>query len=128
YAQKPLDLLAARGCDLLLNLSCSPFTQGKNQKRNRVFSQKARKLRLPLFYVNCVSLQNNGKTLYTFDGRSTAYAPDGAVVAEMPAYARQTLAIQVERRGGKTTLAASGSQAGAAPSKPALPDGKPLPE
>src|SRR6185503_13099816 len=104
YAQKPLDLLAARGCDLLLNLSCSPFTQGKNQKRNRVFSQKARKLGLPLFYVNCVSLQNNGKTIYTFDGRSTAYGPDGAVIAEMPAYARETLTVEVRKRGKKSSL------------------------
>lgn len=86
YAQKPLSILGSKGCDFLLNLSCSPFTQGKNQKRNRVFSQKVRAIGAPLVYVNCISLQNNGKTLYTFDGRSTAYGADGAVRAELPAF------------------------------------------
>ena len=98
YAQKPLEVLGSKGCHLLLNLSCSPFTQGKNEKRNRVFSQKVAALGIPLFYVNCVSLQNNGKTLYTFDGRSTAYGADGRVIAEMPAYESDIFTIQVDKQ------------------------------
>lgn len=86
YPHKPLSILGRKGCDLLINLSCSPFTQGKNQKRHRVFGAHARRLGRPLFYVNAVSLQNNGKTLFTFDGRSTAYGPDGSVVSELPAF------------------------------------------
>ena len=96
YFQKPLEVLGRKGCDFLLNLSCSPFTQGKNDKRNRVFAQKVRAAGAPLFYVNGVSLQNNGKTLYTFDGRSTAYGKDGAVFAEMPAYRQEILALRMD--------------------------------
>src|SRR6185436_19826559 len=70
-----------------------------------------------------VSLQNNGKTIYTFDGRSTAYGPDGAVIAEMPAYARETLAVEVRKRGKKSALTPLEGRP-----KPAVPDGKPLPE
>jgi NAD+ synthase (glutamine-hydrolysing) len=51
-----------------------------------------------------VSLQNNGKTLYTFDGRSTAYGADGTVRAEMPAYAQSVLPLPVEWRNGKADL------------------------
>jgi NAD+ synthase (glutamine-hydrolysing) len=122
YAQKPLEILAGRGCDFLVNLSCSPFTQGKNQKRNRLFSQKARKLGLPLFYVNAVSLQNNGKTLYTFDGRSTAYGADGAVIAELPAFRQETSVLRVEKRGKKTAVALPEGAPARAPKGEALPE------
>ena len=125
YPQKPLAILGRKGCDLILNLSCSPFTQGKNQKRHRVFSAHARGLGLPLFYVNAVSLQNNAKTLFTFDGRSTAYGPDGAVVAEMPAFAR---ALSVQRLAWSATADARLApipEPGAP--VPAIPDGLPPP-
>jgi NAD+ synthase (glutamine-hydrolysing) len=93
YAQKPLEVLGGKACDFFLNLSCSPFTQGKNEKRNRVFYRKVKDLGVPLFYVNGISLQNNSKTVYTFDGRSTAYDPEGRVRAEMPAFKSEILSL-----------------------------------
>lgn len=101
YAQKPLAILGSKACDFLLNLSCSPFTQGKNQKRNRVFSHKVRAIGAPLVYVNCIGLQNNGKTLYTFDGRSTAYGADGSVRAELPAFEEALLPLPLAESGGR---------------------------
>jgi NAD+ synthase (glutamine-hydrolysing) len=64
-------------CDIVFNLSCSPFTYGKADKRNRVFSNKAKTYGKPLVYVNCVGVQNNGKTIYTFDGDSCIYDKNG---------------------------------------------------
>lgn len=64
-------------CDIVFNLSCSPFTYGKADKRNRVFSAQAQKYGKPLVYVNCVGVQNNGKNIYTFDGDSCIYDKDG---------------------------------------------------
>ncbi len=85
YAQKPLQVLRAKGCDFILNLSCSPFTRGKNGKRNRVFSAHAERLGCPLLYVNAVGLQNNGKTVFAFDGHTTAYDGQGRVKLELEA-------------------------------------------
>jgi len=101
YAQKPLAILGSKGCDFLLNLSCSPFTQGKNEKRSRVFSHKVRAIGAPLLYVNCTGLQNNGKTLYTFDGRSTAYGADGSIRAELPAFEEALLPLSLSDAGGR---------------------------
>ncbi|MBW8887247.1 MAG: NAD(+) synthase [Fibrobacteres bacterium] len=101
YAQKPLAILGSKGCDFLLNLSCSPFTQGKNEKRSRVFAHKVRAIGAPLLYVNCTGLQNNGKTLYTFDGRSTAYAADGSIRAELPAFEEALLPLSLDDAGGR---------------------------
>lgn len=80
YALKPVDLLCAdRKIDLLVNLSCSPYTYGKNDKRHRIFSEHAAKHQLPLIYLNACGVQNNGKTLYTFDGSSAIYNADGTL-------------------------------------------------
>jgi NAD+ synthase (glutamine-hydrolysing) len=114
YAQKPFEILGRKGCDFLLNLSCSPFTQGKNDKRNRVFSRKVADVGSPLFYVNCVGLQNNGKTLFTFDGRSTAYGADGSVRAEMDAFTPSLLILPVTWRGGTADIGAAADRAEAA--------------
>lgn len=64
-------------CDLIVNISCSPYTFNKNGKRNRVFSEHAKNLKIPIAYVNCVGVQNIGKTIYTFDGNSCIYDKNG---------------------------------------------------
>lgn len=77
YAGAPLDMLAANGADLFLNASASPFTLSKNHKRNRIFSAHAARLQRPFLYVNNVGIQNNGKTIFTFDGASCVYDGHG---------------------------------------------------
>ena len=94
YPVNPANMLKANGATLLANLSSSPFTLGKNSKRNRVFSRQARETALPLLYVNQISFQNNGKTLYAFDGSSTAYQPDGAIAANCGAYENRVQMIR----------------------------------
>ena len=93
YSLTPLDVLNRHhDIDFFVNISASPYTLGKNDKRNRVFGRQAREAGVPLFYVNCIGLQNNGKTIYTFDGSSTVYSATGRVVKVCPAY-EETLAV-----------------------------------
>lgn len=99
YVQKPVAALAAKKPDLAVNLSASPFTRGKNGKRNRVFSDKARRLGCPMLYVNATGIQNNGKTLYTFDGLSTVYGGDGRVLDEIPAYHETSRVVNLVKSG-----------------------------
>ncbi len=72
YSMSPINLLAHKS-DILINVSCSPFTDGKNSKRNRLFSARCKQYSKPMVYVNCVGIQDNGKTVYTFDGKSCIY-------------------------------------------------------
>ena len=82
YAIKPIATMQRfHPADLFINISSSPYTTGKNNKRNRVFSKQAREARAPLIYVNNVGIQNNGKTVYTFDGSSTVYNSHGEIIA-----------------------------------------------
>lgn len=82
YGEHLVRLLAQKGAELILNLSASPYTRGKDGKRSRVFSSQARECKIPIAYLNCVGSQNNGKTFYGFDGCSTLYDAQGAVLAQ----------------------------------------------
>ena len=86
YAMSPMQILADKSCDLFFNLSASPFTLGKNEKRHRMLSTALAKLHLPMVYVNHRGLQNNGKTCYTFDGMTAGYDNDGSLIAEAAPY------------------------------------------
>lgn len=77
YNLAPLKILQEKGVDFFVNISSSPYTFGKNGKRHRVFSKQAMDSKAPLFYVNNIGIQNNGKTVYTFDGSSTIYSSKG---------------------------------------------------
>lgn len=86
YNISPLTIQANKGAELLINLSSSPYTFNKNLKRNRVFSQHAAQLKKTLIYVNAVGLQDNGKTVFTFDGSSCIYDDAGHLIAEAPRF------------------------------------------
>ena len=81
-----------RGAEAVINLSSSPWTWQKSDKRHRTVREVLRRSPLPLFYVNQVGALNNGKNILVFDGDSTAYAPDASLVARAPAW-RETLLV-----------------------------------
>lgn len=97
YGIKPAQALRnTTSLDLFVNLSSSPFTLGKNNKRHRVFSRQARDTGVPLVYVNNVGIQNNGKTLYTFDGCSTVYSSIGEPLLHCPPFEEQLAYVFLE--------------------------------
>lgn len=107
YPLNPVAEIAANGpVDLLINISSSPFTLGKQGKRHRVFGKEARETGAPLVYINNVGIQNNGKTVYTFDGASTIYDRQGQVVAACPSFepALQLFDLDLSGRGNQPTV------------------------
>ncbi len=106
YSIDPVQLLQRNGpLDLVINLSSSPFTLGKNNKRNRVFSREASEIETPLIYVNNVGLQNNGKTVFTFDGLSTVYDRAGNIVDCCPAFEACLRVVDLDLARGGQNLA-----------------------
>lgn len=93
YPWNPFSMLAQNGAKCIVNISCSPYTQGKNGKRHRVFSAHAQSHQLPIVYCNSVGIQNNAKTIYTLDGSSTFYHPDGSSTPIGPAFKKGLFAI-----------------------------------
>ncbi|MGN1038454.1 MAG: NAD(+) synthase, partial [Mailhella sp.] len=58
--------------------------------------RQASSLGVPLLYVNCTGVQNNGKTVYTFDGSSTIYSSEGAPVLSCEKFKEQLAVIDLE--------------------------------
>ncbi|MGE1063377.1 NAD(+) synthase [Megasphaera paucivorans] len=78
YPFKPMSFLGKQySPDMFINISNSPFTLGKTQRRHRLFGQSIKKVHAPTLYVNCTGIQNNGKNIYTFDGSSCTYTKEG---------------------------------------------------
>ena len=97
YETAPMKLLEEyEDLDFYVNISSSPYTLGKNEKRQRLFSAAAKAAGAPLIYINNVGLQNNGKTVYTFDGASAVYSAEGLCVAAAPSYEEGLHYVDVE--------------------------------
>lgn len=109
YDTKPIEKIAAHInklynsqeiSNLHFNLSCSPFTKGKNGARNRRFAKHSEEFD-GLFYINCVGIQNNGKNVFTFDGGTTVYSR-GEVLGALPPLQECIGYVQAEKQ--KVTL------------------------
>ena len=86
-----LQIYHASGADAVVNLSSSPWTWQKSDKRNRTVHEVLGRSPLPLFYVNQVGALNNGKNILVFDGDSTAYSANGDIVAQAAPWEEQLL-------------------------------------
>lgn len=96
YSDKPTKILVDKGADVIVNISCSPWTWRKNDKRHRVVKSILEKSPVPFLYVNNTGVQNNGKNVFLFDGSSTAYNPDGSVRMCLPGYVEKTIDVDVD--------------------------------
>jgi NAD+ synthase (glutamine-hydrolysing) len=79
----PLEQLAHERCDLMVNLSASPWHDAKGALRqNVVVADAARSLGCPVAYVNCVG----GNDELIFDGRSLVCDATGRTFAGLAAF------------------------------------------
>ncbi|NCF83004.1 MAG: NAD(+) synthase [Proteobacteria bacterium] len=83
----------ANGAQAVFNLSASPWTWQKNDKRNRTVREVLARSPLPFFYVNHVGAQNNGKNILVFDGDTTAYDSDGSIRARATHWSEDMLVV-----------------------------------
>lgn len=79
-------ILAEKEASLLCNLSCSPYSLGKNKKRHRLLATQSQAASKPLIYCNNVGIQNNGKNIFTYDGSSCVYNASGKLAAALPMF------------------------------------------
>src|SRR5271165_1986479 len=81
----PVKQLAAQKCDIMVNLSASPWNYGKGGVRQTLVTDAARALNCPVAYVNAVG----GNDELIFDGRSLVSDPAGRVLTGMAAFAEE---------------------------------------
>jgi NAD+ synthase (glutamine-hydrolysing) len=92
----PIEQLTEQKCDLMVNLSASPWHSSKEALRqNLVVGDSARALHCPVAYVNCVG----GNDELIFDGRSLVCDAQGRVIAGLAAFAEDHAIIDVKSHG-----------------------------
>jgi NAD+ synthase/NAD+ synthase (glutamine-hydrolysing) len=94
YKIDPVQRLVAQGVHCIVNLSASPFHLGKHAFRQAMLSELARKHQVPLIYVN----QVGGNDDLIFDGRSSAFASSGALLAKALAFKEDLVVVDLERQ------------------------------
>ncbi|ADG70205.1 NAD(+) synthase [Brachyspira murdochii] len=97
YSFSPMDIINInKDVDLFINISSSPYTLVKDTKRHKMYGEIASKHNIPLVYVNNVGIQNNGKTVYTFDGGSSVYDNNGNLLLTANRYEDNVYYIEMD--------------------------------
>jgi NAD+ synthetase len=87
YRLDPVEQVVRAGAQLVVNLSASPWSKGKETFRHRMVAAAAVRHRVPMIYVNLVG----GDVELQFDGGSLAVKPEG--VALQPVQFAEALQI-----------------------------------
>ncbi len=91
HGLEPVQQLAAQRCDLLVNLSASPWHHGKDSLRHQLIGDTARQLGCPVIYVNSIG----GNDEIIFDGRSVACDARGQILGGLAAFREELKVITI---------------------------------
>jgi NAD+ synthetase len=92
YGFSPVAAVMEQQAELVLNLSASPFTVDKAQRRLAMLSGLARDHRVPVVYCNSVG----GNDQLIFDGGSVAFNARGELIGQLASFAEETTIIDTD--------------------------------
>ncbi len=98
YYLDPTRILFQKGSELIINLSCSPWSWQKNRKRHQVVRDILKECPVPFIYVNNTGIQNTGKNILIFDGSSCVYNEKGEVSFEIPPYRHESSRVFIRSK------------------------------
>lgn len=116
YPRDPGEILLSRGADLIVNVSASPFSEGKPRLRRRMLSRLARDGGAPVAYLNLVG----GNDELVFDGGSMVLDGKGRVRARAALFREDFVVVDLE---GPRVTSVAGSEPADLPDDA---DGEPL--
>lgn len=100
YVNNPMEILAQKGAELMINIAASPFSWDHGYERKKMLSDNSKKYGLPMVYVNQVGAQ----TEIIFDGGSLLINPKGEIVDELSYFEEDFRTITIddlEKKPGK---------------------------
>ncbi len=101
YDRDPVEELVAKGVDVVINLSASPFHLGKPAGRTRMLGEVAREAGVPVVYCNSVG----GNDQLVFDGNSMVLGADGGVLLEMGGFVEECAVVDLRAGSPENGLA-----------------------
>jgi NAD+ synthetase len=96
YREDPGEEMVRRGATLILNVSASPFSEGKPRLRRRMLARLARDGRVPVAYVNLVG----GNDELVFDGGTIVLDGRGRVAARGALFEEDFLVVDLPKGKG----------------------------
>jgi len=97
YRRDPVKELISQGADLILNLSASPWSAGKEKTRLAMLQRVARDEKVPLVQVNLIGANDE----LIFDGNSVALNRAGEVTATGKSFAEDQFVVEVDGDAGE---------------------------
>ncbi len=92
YRRDPVKELIAQGAEIILNLSASPWHDGKERMRLEMLRRVARDEKIPLAQVNAVGANDE----LIFDGHSVALDARGEIIALGKGFAEEILVADLD--------------------------------
>ncbi len=94
YGVHVVDALVEQGARLVVNINASPFHKGMRETRLNILKRKAKRLGVPIFYVNMVG----GQDELVFDGESLAVDGEGRLIGIGKKFEEDLIIIDVDAR------------------------------
>jgi len=92
YHRDPIEELVRARAEVIVNLSASPFSVGKQRLREEMLSRMAARHGVPVVYVN----QFGGNDDLVFDGRSTGFGAKGELLARGRSFAADLVVCDID--------------------------------
>jgi NAD+ synthase (glutamine-hydrolysing) len=107
YKVDPVEEQVRQGATMILNISASPFWQGKREQRCEMLAAAARHHKLPILMVN----QVGGNDSLIFDGTSLALNGRGETIAQGRSFAEDLVMVDMATGSGDMHKTVDGDEA-----------------
>ncbi len=96
YHKDPLAEMAKKKFQLIINMSASPWSVGKDAVRTELMKAKAKAYNVPVICVN----QVGGNDELVFDGNSLAVDPQGNIIAQAKPFEEDIIMVDLDYNAG----------------------------
>lgn len=97
YRRDPVKELIAQGAEMILNISASPWGDGKEHTRLEMLRRVARDEKIPLAVANTVGANDE----LIFDGHSVALDARGQIIAMAKGFVEEVLVVDLNSTGSR---------------------------
>ena len=95
YEVNPIEELAQLGVNVIVNLSASPYTVGKQKLREAMLHHAATSYNVPILYTN----QVGGNDDLVFDGNSVAFNSAGEITCRGKSFETDLIVVDLDKEG-----------------------------
>jgi NAD+ synthetase len=93
YPVDPVLEQARAGAEVLINISCSPYSRGKQKVRQQLLQRQTLRYQAPLIYVNLVGANDD----LVFDGQSVVLNAKGQVLKQLKGFVEDFQVVEIDR-------------------------------